>query len=90
MSRKLLLEFSTLHMPTDAAYFGSVRFVKHDYGYLLFLGTKINTSRKVDLEPEWLQPFLRLAIIADARFINFDHGGEELASLPTHGRGEPF
>jgi len=76
-----VLMLSTSHMPSGEPEFGDIRYVEHEYGWIVFVAADDDEEEKW---PEWLRPILRLANQLEASHINFDTDAMQLPGLQLY------
>tara|TARA_R110002167_G_scaffold229681_1_gene434891 strand:- start:47 stop:310 length:264 start_codon:yes stop_codon:yes gene_type:complete len=67
-----LLTLSTAHMPSTEPGFGGLRFVEHEYGYIVFVNPE---EQRV---PEWLTSIIDAGVKSSCTLINFDQDADSI------------
>jgi hypothetical protein len=70
------LDLSTSHVPLPKPSFGDIRYVKHEYGWVLFVGGEPEV-------PEWLQKIWDFAKKNGCVLLNFDRDASESPDFDT-------
>lgn len=76
---KNMLDLSTAHMPGQDAKFGELRVVKHEFGWIVFVG---QDESLLD-EPRWIIPIMDFAREHECILVNFDQDADVVDGLPT-------
>lgn len=80
LETKAMLDLSTAHVPGPAPHFGTLRYVQHEYGWIVFT----NSERGSEEIPEWLRPIHRVAVDRGCMLINFDADADECGSFARY------
>ena len=81
MRTERTLVLSTAHMPAAKPFFGCVRSVEHEYGFVVFM--PVDNPQLAGWPPKWLQPIIEIARSLACSFIVFDRDAETYHALRT-------
>lgn len=89
MATEKMLDLGTGHLPWSHPPFGKHRFVKHEYGFIVFVPGGFDEEQLKDSNeirealqtgsnetPEWLLPIMVVASQEKCILINFDQDGD--------------
>lgn len=79
----VVLDLCTSHAPGSNPLFGGMRYVTHEYGWLVYINGGLEEGEVEKIVPAWFRPIHDLAIESGALMVNFDRDGDESPLLPV-------
>jgi hypothetical protein len=76
-----MLDLSTAHMPSTSPFFGDLRVLDFEYGYVVFVSPAWLEGETAE---EWLLPIMRKAVAEDCTVILFDRDAEKDEEFKTY------